>query len=216
MRILVLGGTGAAGILVIEEALAANHIVVIFARSPEKLPAHITSHRDVIVIKGELTDSETISKAMEGVDAVLSVLGPSAWHPSDTPLAHGYRQVLEVMRQHSVKRLIALGTASIKDKSDKFTWTYSAFVWTVALFAHNAYKDIVAVGDAIRESEGVDWTIARVPLLSNDEKKDWVAGYLGDGKINAVLSRAALAAYMLQELQNLEWVKKAPMITSPR
>jgi uncharacterized protein YbjT (DUF2867 family) len=38
MRVLILGGTGAMGIVLIHRALAAGHLVTIYARNPSKLP----------------------------------------------------------------------------------------------------------------------------------------------------------------------------------
>ncbi|OBZ79697.1 hypothetical protein A0H81_00356 [Grifola frondosa] len=117
---------------------------------------------------------------MKDVHAVLSVLGPGLGHPSNTPLAHGYALIIEVMKKHDVKRLIALGTASITDEHDKFSLLFTLLINVVATFAHNAYKDIVAVGDTIRgQGDELDWTIVRVGLLTHSEKKDVVAGYVG-------------------------------------
>lgn len=220
MRVLVLGATGPCGILIIREALAVNHTVVVYARSPQKLPEDISSHSSIIVIQGELTDADALSKAMEGVDAVLSALGPPTtqgiFYPSNTPIAHGYAIVLQTMKQHGVKRLIALGTASIVDEHDKFDIKFRALIAGVYLFAHNAYKDIVAVGDAIRHQEGdLEWTIVRVPILTNSENTEVVAGYVGDGKTGTMLSRPGFASFVLKELAQNEWSKKAPLLSAP-
>jgi putative NADH-flavin reductase len=124
MRVLILGGTGAIGLLLIREALEHHHTVTIYARSPEKLPEDIKKNTAVVVVKGQLLDEEQLSKAMEGVNAVISALGPAVsrgpFHPSDTPLARAYSLLIKVMRKHNVKRLIALGTSSIRDSNDKF------------------------------------------------------------------------------------------------
>src|ERR1700689_1546798 len=122
--------------MIIRESLLADHTVVIYARSPEKLPEDISNHRNVVVIKGsfDAEDEESLSKSMEGVHAVLSALGPSTtptkapFHPSNTPLAHAYSRIMRIMRIHNVKRLIALGTASIKDKNDKFSIFFSGLI----------------------------------------------------------------------------------------
>ena len=220
MRILILGGTGSAGQLLIEEGLSLNHSIVVLARSPQKLPEVIRNHSYVTIIEGELTDETVIDKAMEGVDAVVSALGPSVkkgpFHPSNTPLAKAYSLVIKVMKKHGVKRLIALGTASIEDEHDKFSAVFKTLVTGVAVFAHNAYKDVVAIGETIR-GEGGDllWTIARVPILTDDTKRDVVAGYIGDGVVKTHLSRAAFAAFVLQQLNSEEWERKAPLISSP-
>jgi len=216
MRIVILGGTGASGILLIEEALSAKHIIVVYARNPQKLPTHLYKHPDITAIKGELEDAEALDTALAGADAVLSALGPSFGNPSDTPIARGYTAVLEAMRRQGVKRLIALGTPSIKDENDKYSAIYAAMVAVVALCARSAYRDIVAVGEVIRASEDIDWTIARVPVLKNETNREVKAGYIGDNGAGAgyTLARLGFAVFVLRELEKREWIKQAPLITS--
>ncbi len=220
MRLLVLGGTGPSGQLLIEEGLRSGHTLVALVRSPQKLPETIRNHSNVTVVEGQLTDEAVIDKAMEGVEAVVSALGPPVnkglFYPSYTPLAKAYSLVIKAMKRHEVKRLIALGTPSIKDEHDKFDIIFKSLVTGVSLFAHGAYNDIVAVGEVIR-GEGGDlaWTIARVPILTREPKKDVVAGYIGDGVVKPYLSRAAFAAFVVQQLESEEWLRKAPLISSP-
>ncbi|KAH8086635.1 NAD-P-binding protein [Cristinia sonorae] len=222
MRLLILGGTGPAGLQLIQQALAASHVVAILARSPQKLPNDISTHPSVTVIEGQLTDIETLSRAVKGVDAILSALGPPAsvtgalTYPSNTPLAHAYSAVIASMKEHNVQRIILLGTPSITDERDHFSARFAALVAGVATLAHNSYKDIVAVGDVVRkEGMALQWTIARVPVLTDDPSKAVIAGYIGDGKANTTIPRAAFAAFVLQELEESQWCQKAPLISSP-
>jgi len=217
MRIVILGGTGPSGNLLIEEALAAKYVIVIYARSPQKLPAHLNKRPDTTIIKGDLEDTKALDTALAGVDAVLSALGPSFGNPSGTPIARGYSAVLEAMRRQGVKRLIALGTASIKDEqNDKPSVVYSLMVTAVAFGARSAYRDIVAVGEVIRACEDIDWTIVRVPVLKNEKNREVRAGYIGDDGAGAgyTLARLGFAVFVLQELEKGEWVKQVPLITS--
>ncbi|GBE78487.1 NAD-P-binding protein [Sparassis latifolia] len=216
MRLLILGGTGLCGHLLIRDALTASHTVVVYARSPEKLSNDFATNPAVTVIKGDLTDVDGLSKAIEGVDAVVSALGPDKGHPSGTPLAHAYATIIPLMKKYGVKRLIALGTASIRDEHDKFSLSYSAMIIMVSTFARSAYKDIIAIGDTIRtQGDDLTWTIVRVGILTNDEKKDVVAGYVGDGKTRAHLARAAFADFVIGEVEKNEWCGQAPLISSP-
>lgn len=217
MRVVILGGTGPSGILLIEEALAAKHVIVVYARNPKKLPAHLNTHPDITTVKGELEDSKALDTALAGADAVLSALGPSFGNPSGTPIARGYSAVLEAMRRQGVKRLIALGTPSIKDEqNDKSSIVYSAMVTIVAFGARSAYLDIVAVGEVIRACEDIDWTIVRVPTLKNKKNREVRAGYIGDDGAGAgyTLARLGFAVFVLQELEKGEWIKRAPLISS--
>ena len=213
MRVLVFGGTGKShsklpwravlttrkgpsGVLIIRELLAADHTVVVYARSPDKLPEDILSHRLVIIIKGtfEESDDSSLCKAMEGVHAVLSALGPTTdlkkapFYPSNTPLATAYARIIRTMHKMDVKRLIALGTASIKDPNDKFNFAFWVLVNGVKTVAYNSYKDVVAIGDTIRgDGKDLVWTIVRVPLLTSADSKERIAGYVGDGKVTTSL-----------------------------
>ncbi|KAJ2933565.1 hypothetical protein H1R20_g3490, partial [Candolleomyces eurysporus] len=217
-RLLILGATGACGVLLIREALQTYKqcTIIVYARSPEKLPEDLSSNESIIVIQGQLTDQDALGKALEGVDVVLSSLGPSAGHPAGTPLAKAYQDLLLGMKKHGVKRLILLGTASIKDPNDKFSWAYAALIKGVATFAPSAYADVVAIGETVKENgDGIDWTIVRVPILTNKDSTATVAGYTGDGKVGTRLSRKAFAAFVLGEVEKREWIRMRPLISSP-
>ncbi|TDL21590.1 NAD-P-binding protein [Rickenella mellea] len=219
MHVLVLGGTGPVGILLIQELLAASHTVVVYARSPGKLPEGITTNPNVTIVKGDLMDREALGRALEGVHAVVSALGPAVGkgplHPSGTPIAKGYAVLVELMEKHNIKRLIALGTASMKDEHDKFDLQFWVLVNGVATFAHSAYKDVVAIGETIRRSSALIYTIARVPILTNSKKKECVAGYVGDGKTKPWLTRSAFASFVVEELGRNDWIQKAPLLSVP-
>jgi NAD(P)-dependent dehydrogenase (short-subunit alcohol dehydrogenase family) len=236
MRVLILGGTGSAGILLIRESLAHSHTVVVYARSPQKLPDDITNNPQVVIVKGDFSDEEALSGALEGVDAVISALGPPVtkgpFQPGGNPIAHVYARVVDVMHKKNVKRLVVLGTASITDPHDKFDvgthlriacvmltgiqYKFWTLVAGVMLGARGAYNDMLAIGETIRgPGNDLEWTIVRVPILTNQESKDVIAGYVGDGKMTIWVSRAAFAFFVVEELDKNEWVKKAPLISSP-
>ncbi|KIY67604.1 NAD-P-binding protein [Cylindrobasidium torrendii FP15055 ss-10] len=223
MRVLVFGSTGAAGLLFLREALAGlkGATIVLYVRAPSKVPSDIAKNPAVIIVTGQLDDEDGISKAMEGVDIVVSFLGPPAslkdgpFHPSNTPLARGYERIVDKMHAHNVKRLIALGTASITDSNDKFSLKYATMVAGVKTTAYNAWKDVVAIGETIRtKGSDLDWTIVRVPFLTSSDNKEVIAGYIGDGKIGTFLARAGFAAFMYKQVVDRNWIQKAPLITS--
>ena len=222
MRLLILGGTGPAGLQLIQQALEANHILVILARSPHKLPQDVSDNPSVTIIEGQLTDAEVISQAVKGVHAILSALGPpvgvigALTYSSHTPLAHAFSLIIAAMKEHDVQRIILLGTTSIKDENDHFSARFSALIGGVAILAHHAYRDVVAIGETVRgEGKDLMWTIARVPILTSGSGRDVVAGYVGDGKTGTTLSRAAFAAFVIKELEENQWCRKAPLISSP-
>lgn len=123
------------------------------------------------------------------------------------------------MKAHDVNRLIALGTPSQPDPHDTFSAKFWALVTGVAIFARTAYKDMLAIGQVIRETGEewmeLEWTIGRVPLLDDNKQKKWLAGYVGGEGITTCLSRGAYAAFVIEEIRKREWVGKAPLVCSP-
>ncbi|PFH54741.1 hypothetical protein AMATHDRAFT_134061 [Amanita thiersii Skay4041] len=218
MRLIVFGATGPTGICLVRKCLTAlpSATIVLYVRSPGKLPHDIAVNPAVIVIEGLLDNVDAMSNAIKNANIVLSALGPTGpIYPSNTPLAGAYTRIIDLMHQHNIRRLICLGATSIKDSNDKHSVTFSLLINGVAIFAKNAYNDMVAIGDTIRSMGGdLDWTIARVPLLTNSKTSDIVAGYVGDGKTGAFLSREGFATFVLGEIEGKEWIQKAPLVSS--
>ena len=223
MRFLVLGATGASGILLVRKALELypDSSIVIYARSPDKVPEDLKNNASVSIIKGTLEDLDTAETAVQGVDAVLSALGPLVkWygtnHPSGNPIATFYGHLIDLMNKHGVKRFLFLSTASSKDPNDKHSLKFASLVEGVKLFAKNAYTDIVAMGETVRTKGGnIEWTMVRVPVLTNADTEAVAAGYIGDDQVGVTLSRKAFAAFVLGEVEKREWIQKAPMISDP-
>lgn len=67
---------GVSGLALIQEALALQHPpkLTLYVRTPSKLPLGINTHSNITVVEGVLSDESALSKAMEGVDTVISLL----------------------------------------------------------------------------------------------------------------------------------------------
>lgn len=222
VHLAIFGGTGPSGQCVIEEALTRGNTITIFARSPSKLPESITQSPSVTVIQGSLTDRDAIRRTVKNADAVLSTLGPSLsvgtaisglLHPG-TPIAEGYKNILEVMKEEGVKRLIALGTISMGTPEDGWTVLTWSMVTAVWIFLHNAWKEVVTIGDEIKAVDGLDWTIARVGRLTHNSNGKVSAGFIGKDGSSVFIARKDLAKWYLDELENGKWIHQLPMVYS--
>ncbi len=157
MRVVILGATGPSGILLIEEALTAKHIIVVYARSPQKLPAHLNKHPDTTIIKGELEDPKALDTALTGADAVLSALGPSCGNPSGTRSAY--------------KDIVAVG--EVIRACEDIDWT----IVRVPFLKDEKNREVLAgyIGDG---GAGAGYTLARlgfaVFVVRELEKGEWI------------------------------------------
>lgn len=211
MNITIFGGTGPAGLLVIERALHNGHMVTAFARTPSKI---FIQHNNLKIVKGELTQPGKIDEAIKGADAVISLLGPKT-NSKGLLVSTGIKNIINSMRKNGTKRLIAAVSSSYRDANDKFQFGFEFGVVMLRVLAGNILKDIVGMGKQIAESQ-LDWTVVRLPMLTNKPPKGKLnIGYTGDGKIKFFsLTRADLANFLVQQLDDNIYLHKAPVISN--
>ena len=99
MKIVIFGATGGTGKQLVEQALAAGHHVVAYARNPSKLNIN---HEQLKVIQGELADEALIESAVTGADAVISVLGPRGGS-KNKPITQGMKNIITTMKKQNVR-----------------------------------------------------------------------------------------------------------------
>jgi putative NADH-flavin reductase len=210
MKITVFGSTGKVGKEVIKQALGLKYSVKAFARRPQKIDF---THPDLTVVSGELIDLMALRTAIDGSDCVISLLGPSG-KVHDNALSEGVKNIISIMESCGVKRLIQIATPSAADLNDRKDFAFGLMVGLVKLIFPNSYTEIVRIGETVRTSN-LDWTLVRVPLLNEKPlTKNVRVGYLGQKIVKSALSRADLAWFMLEQTQNDEYSRKAPMISN--
>ena len=72
LTVLVVGATGSIGRLVVEEAVRKGHAVRALAREPRQVRRLLP---DVEVVAGDLTRPDTLTAAVDGVDAIVFTHG---------------------------------------------------------------------------------------------------------------------------------------------
>ncbi len=86
MKLAIFGGTGKTGQHLIQQALDEGHEVVTLARAPSKVTIQ---HPRLKIIQGDVLDADCIADVIQGVDAVISVLGPRS-NKRNSQLAEGW------------------------------------------------------------------------------------------------------------------------------
>ena len=209
MNLTVFGTTGRTGRLLLAQALEAGHQVTALARTPSKLEM---DHEQLTVIEGDVQDAQKVISAVAGSDAVLSVLGPTSNQPT-YEVSRGMGHIQTAMDQQGVRRLVQSVGAGVGDPQDRPGLFDRLIKVALQLVSRHVYEDMVRVADAIRHSD-LEWTLVRVPMLTDDPPAgDIKVGYLGTG-VGPRLSRADLAAFMLQQADDLTYVGQAPVISS--
>ncbi len=162
MRLFILGANGHTGTQIIDLALAREHEVTAFVRSPEKITRR---HPLLKVQRGDAHSVDELARALLGHDAVLSALGvrpPQAFRPH-TVVQDCADSTVAAMMSAGVKRLVLVSAAVLFPEKGL---RYAFFRW---LLAHIA-RDLHAAEEIVSAAP-LEWTIARPRALSTGPTK---------------------------------------------
>jgi putative NADH-flavin reductase len=212
MKLTIFGASGGTGKQLVEQALARGDEVIAFVRNPLKIAI---GHPHLKIAAGELTDAEAVARAIAGSNAVLSALGPKMGRgPSSKPITMGILNILAAMKRHSVQRLVLSWGPSIPSPNDNLTLPFKLLYALVKLTSKSAYLESSDVNVALHSSDR-DWTIVRVMAPNNKPKTGNIRiGYLGKGQVGIKISRADLAEFMLEQIEDAKFVRQAPVISN--
>ncbi len=193
MKLLVIGASGGTGSALVEQALAANHDVLVLARKPEtiKLVDRLS------VQKGDVLDVDSIASAAQGCDAVLSTFGPANNKKPGTLMSDGVRNIVAACTAQHVKRFVFESGLMCSDG------TGLGFVSRIgsAIFGviYHDLRDDKRIAEKEIQASSLDWIIVRPPALSHDPATGAVKNGI-DIAINATksLPHADVATFMLR------------------
>ncbi len=208
MKLLVFGASGLTGREIVNQALAQNHVVKAFVRSPEKFNI---KHDNLKIAAGDLTDYEKIEGAVEGQDAVLVALGSSNPLARNPSLTQGTRNIVGAMEKTNVRRLVyesALGAGeSIVDAG------LIARYFFIPVVLRNPFADHNEDEQTIKESN-LDWVIVRPTRLTNQPRtgKYKTGVHLADSFPVGKIGRADVADFMLKQTTDTRFLHLTPNI----
>ncbi len=211
MNVLVFGASGGIGKWAVQHALQAGYHVTAYVRHPEKMQ---TVNEYLTVIQGEITDKETMTKALLGQDAVIWCVGiPMKRKYPVMQSLEGHKNLIQAMKKQSVKRLIDWGTPSIRSKQDKKALITVVPGILAGIAFPQAKKEMVAIGQLIQTSE-LDWTLVRFIAPKDTPYTGKVKVSFGDVKMNFNISREDIGAFMVQQLRDDRLIRSMPIIGS--
>ena len=208
MRLAVFGGTGKTGRLLLEQALAAGYDVTVLVRTLSKLALR---HERLHVVQGDALDPNRVAQVVSGADAVISLLGPTKDGPP-LSVSRSTANIISAAEACGVRRLLVTAGAGVGDPVDRPGPVDRLIGVLLKKAAKTAYEDMTAAAIAVRRSS-LDWTLVRIPRLTDGPRRGQLkTGYLGKGA-GMALSRADLAAFLLQQANDVTFVRQAPVLS---
>jgi putative NADH-flavin reductase len=201
MKLFVIGATGRTGQEIVQQALTHGHQVTAFVRSPEGMGL---KNERLAILKGNVMDENQLREAMPNHDAVVSTLGPRKVFEQTTMLHDSALATIRAMKKAGVNRLVVLSAAA----------HFPGALNRIASFVmRNHMHDSLAMEAVVRES-GLDWTIARPPRLTQNDSLTYRTREGAPPRMGFTITRKAVAAFMLNAIEQRKHVHKIVGITS--
>lgn len=215
MKILILGITGRTGSLAAGEAIKRGHKVVGIARDKSKVKV-----AGVEIVEGTPYDYETVRKAIDGCDGVISMLNifPASQalfgkikSPLDS-MSVSIRNCVKLMNEKGIRRIVVMTANGVGDSFDELPGFFK-FMLKVTNIKY-AYADH-AVQEKVLEDSSLDWTIVRPVGLTDKNDNLTILTNLSEGvKIKSMVSRNAVAHFILDCLENGQYIKQKPAVSN--
>ncbi|WP_439689194.1 NAD(P)-dependent oxidoreductase [Curtobacterium sp. SP.BCp] len=169
MQILVFGATGQTGQHFVRLALAAGHSVRAVARTPSKLT---TTHADLDVVEGSVAGPLDLDALLDGVDAVVSMLGDRQAQETRMVYTEFVRRLVPAMRQQGVRRFLYQAGGLSAKPGKRLPIPLRMVRRTIAKSFDGQHRDNEAVMQYLdAEARDLQWVVHRAGIGSDGPSK---------------------------------------------
>ena len=201
-KIVIFGATGGTGKELVKQALERGYQVTAFLRTPKKLEIQ---NRNLQVYKGDVLNNNDVSNAVSNHDVVFCTLGMPASDKS-TLRTDGTTNIVNAMKENGIKRFICQTSLGFGDSKEVLPWHMKYLI--VPFILKNAFKDH-ELQEAVIEKSNLDYIIVRPGNMTNGKRtKNYKHGFEPTEKIKLKISRADVAHFMLNQIDNNEYLRK--------
>jgi putative NADH-flavin reductase len=154
----------------------------------------------------DLSDVATLTGALTGVDVVISALGGANRGPT-TVCTDGIRTTVAAMGAAGVSRLIVVSAHGVLDTHDRSLYSLAAWAGVGEKLKDKESMEPVVTGS------GLEWTLVRAPKLTDGAATGaYRTGAELPVRLWSSISRADLAAFLVQEAETARFVRAHPRI----
>lgn len=204
MKLAVFGATGGTGKEIVIQALEAGHEVTVLVRDPARLTVN---HDKLYLVFGDVLNLEKVEETLAGSEAVCCSLGNTANNP-DFVVSNGTQNIITAMQKQGIKRLVVVSALGVGDSREQVPLSFKMRMKTVL---RKAYEDKERQEQFVQESD-LDWIIVRPGGLTNGPATGEYEAGLDPSIGSSQVSRADVAAFVLQQLTDDTYLHQTPAI----
>ena len=203
MRLLVVGASGRTGRILVDRALERGHQVT--ALDIEQ-GGDVLTREGLRVVAGDILAPDTLPAAMEGIDAIVSLVSP---HPrrNGRVYVEGTRNLTDAAARAGVPRIVVVSAQGAGVDPTRLTFFYR-IVLKIPVVAR-LYPDIARMETDLIARTDIDWTIVRAAVLSDGPRTGRYRTNAGDVVSGGSrISRADLADFLITVVESAEYAKQ--------
>ncbi len=210
MQVSILGATGMVGNATLREALNKGYQVKVLVRSPEKLGE---LKEKVTVVEGNLLDSSSMERALEGSNVVINTAGGVKEPDQYAKFQRIGTLLTGKMNELGIKRLINISGAVMTLPEENLDLKRKIMKVFVGFLFKEMKQSQEAILPIILSNKNIDWTIVRAAMIS---KKEGVGNVLADDKQmpGMAIKLDDLGKFLVEQIISKQWVNKAPFVAS--
>ena len=207
MKISIFGATGATGQELIKQSLANGYHISTIVRNKLDVSSPLLT-----IVKGSIFDKELVKKIIDKSDLVISVVAftPKLFGQKSTDLyAKTASVIVEAMTELNLKKLVFCTSAGVENDPNEI-WFYKYIL--KPFYLKKGYMNMLLAEEKIINSK-LDWILVRPSRLTNSPLTgQFRVSDRFRPKGGSCISRADLAFFMLEQLNNNNYVHKTPTI----
>ncbi len=209
MIVALFGSTGQVGREVLRLLIERGHQPRVLVRNIMRLSQSLAQDQ---VVEGDVLKARDVAKTIEGAEAVISTLGMADISQPATDLSDGLRNIVSSMKQLALKRVIAVGGASVLPHPDGGLRKHH----DLADFLVNVSAEHLRQWQILSES-GKDWTLV-CPVFFSDDVPNTRYRVMREGlpPMSDFVAIRDLAEFIVKELEERQFLQARVGIVSDR
>ena len=209
IKIAIIGGTGKSGKYLVNQLLNQGFQLKILLRNPDNFQLKSSL---IEVIKGEVTNYNSIHSLIEDCQAVISTLGLGIPASEPTIFSQSTTNVIKAMNECNVHRYIVTTGLNVDTPFDKkssktsFGTDWMKKTFPISTTDKQLEYDILV-------NSNIDWTLVRLPLIEQTDERNQVNVDLEDCSGDKI-SATDLAFFLIEQLSSEAFIKKSPFLSN--
>lgn len=211
MKVAILGAAGQTGRVLVEECLRRGHGVIALARDPARVAG---SDARIERRRADAFERDSVVAGLAGADAVITTVGKINLRDKRVDLSTAaHRHVLEGMRAHGIRRLIAISSLGALQGVRRPGIRRNLYLY----FRRKYYGDMREMEKMVLAEPGLSATVVRAPMLDNGPAEARFELQPDERALprGIKVSRADLARFILDELDEPRCAGRVIALANP-